>query len=146
MEDILWTLGIGLVATVKYMLAVVGVFAKNYTGLEAFALVTIGSMVGVVFFTYLSDKINRWLKNYTKRRKKIGFLRFLVKLRKSYGLIGISILTPILLSIPLGCYLSKTFIKSNKKIVLYMSVSIILWGIIIFGVKTIFNINLMKEI
>ena len=146
MEGILWTLGIGLVAAVKYMVAVVAVFAQNYTGLEGFIIVTIGSVIGVMFFTYLSDKINGWLKNYTKRRKKRGFLRFLVRLRKSYGLLGVSILTPILLSIPLGCYLAKTFTKSNNKIVLYMSVSIILWGIIIFGAKSIFNINIMSKI
>jgi hypothetical protein len=146
MEEILWTLGIGLVAAVKYMVAVVGVFAQNYTGLEGFVIVTIGGVIGVMFFTYLSDKINGWLKNYTKRRKKRGFLRFLVKLRRNYGLVGVSILTPIILSIPLGCYLAKTFTKSNNKIVLYMSVSIILWGILIFGAKTIFNINIMSKI
>ena len=146
MEGILGTLGIGLLAAVKYLLAAGISFAHSNTGFEGFLIVTIGGIIGVMTFTYLSDKINKFLKNYKRKTKKRGFLKFLVRLRRSYGLVGVSILTPIILSIPLGCYLAKTFTKSNNKIVLYMSVSIILWGIIIFGAKTIFNINIMSKI
>ena len=145
MNEIVINVVILLLAMLKYMMAAVISFSYNHTGLQGFVIVTIGGILGVMLFTFLSHKLNDWLKSYSKKRKSYKFMRFLIKLRTSYGLVGVSILTPAILSIPLGCYLAKTFTKSDKKIVLYMSVSIILWGILIFGVKTIFNINIIGD-
>lgn len=146
MHDYLTTLGLGLLAGVKYLLAAGITFGYKYTGYQGFLIVTVGGILGVFVFTILSEKINLWIKKKFKKKKKISFLRFLVKLRISYGLLGISILTPILLSIPVGCYLAKTFARSNKKIITYMSLSILLWGVIIFGVKVLFNINITEKL
>ncbi|MEL7588971.1 MAG: hypothetical protein AAGU19_19835, partial [Prolixibacteraceae bacterium] len=54
----------------------------------------------------------------------------LVKLRKSYGLWGIVITTPVLLSIPLGAFLLKKYYSRQKNVLAYMMISILAWSLV----------------
>jgi hypothetical protein len=53
------------------------------------------------------------------------------KIRNKYGLLGIIILTPILLSIPLGTMLANRYYSTKKRIPLYLIISVICWSFIL---------------
>jgi hypothetical protein len=63
-------------------------------------------------------------KIFTKRNRSI------VKLWKKYGLVGIALLTPVILSIPIGTVLANSLVADKKKIFLYMFISISFWSIV----------------
>ncbi|MFO7668076.1 MAG: hypothetical protein R6W31_00310 [Bacteroidales bacterium] len=58
-----------------------------------------GGILGIYFFAYLSDKlILWWQRTFMKKNRRI------IRIKQRYGLIGIALITPLLLSIPVGTY------------------------------------------
>ena len=70
MDDILLGIGVLLLASVKYLLAAAFAFTYKFTEIQGFMITTLGGVGGVFFFTLLSERIQRWLKNYSKRKKQ----------------------------------------------------------------------------
>jgi hypothetical protein len=95
---------------------------------------------GVVVFMYLSSgllSVWNWFKRKTglfKRKKPRKVFskksRRFVKIKNRYGLFGIAALTPILLSIPIGCFIAMRYYKNKKKIFLYLFLSVVVWSFI----------------
>lgn len=133
-------------AGVKYLISVAlcfGMFSNPFVG---FLVSTAGALFGVIVFTYggfwIEEKIKHRFfekgKHFNKRT------RMLVRLKHSGGLPLVAFLTPIIISVPIGCILATTFVHSREKIVLYMSMSFVFWGIIIFGAQWLFHIDLAQ--
>lgn len=151
---ILKFLHVYLLASVKYFLTFpyAMVIGMDYT--QTIIAVTIGGISGFIFFYYFSGIIIRYynkhkdvifsaIKKYLLldlitwfgRRPGKGMVfsrraRYLVKLRKSYGLWGIVIATPVLLSIPLGAFLLKKYYSRQKNVFAYMMISILAWALV----------------
>lgn len=96
-------------------------------------LVTIGGMMASVvlftfFGTWLREKIlNRFQKKNQKRFTPKN--RKLVSLWKKYGLVGVAVLTPLLLTPIGGTILAVSFGSPKQKIILYMLVSACIFGV-----------------
>jgi predicted DNA repair protein MutK len=96
-------------------------------------LVTIGGMMASVvlftfFGTWLREKIlNRFQKKNQKRFTPKN--RKLVSLWKKYGLVGVAVLTPLLLTPIGGTILAVSFGSPKQKIILYMLVSASIFGV-----------------
>lgn len=151
---ILKLLHVYLLATVKYFLTFpyAIVIGLDYT--QTIIAVTVGGISGFIFFYYFSGFIIRYFNthkgalNFTirkyflidfgkllkrKPRTKPGStrrMRSLVKFRKSYGLWGIIIMTPVILSIPIGAFLLKKYYSTRKNVFAYMMISILGWSLI----------------
>jgi hypothetical protein len=67
-----------------------------------------------------------------------------VWLRLHGGLPLIALLTPLILSIPVGTLLCTTFIHQKHKIVFWQSISIAFWGTLIFGTLMLFDVNIVQ--
>ncbi len=65
-----------------------------------------------------------------KRRKFTRWNKFLVKLKKVYGMWGIVLLTPVLLSLPVGAFLLRKYYPGNRPL-LIMLTSIVAEGFVI---------------
>jgi hypothetical protein len=102
---------------------------------EIFVALAAGSFMGVSFFTLFGLRIRGWLKerrdrkgirkpmNYRKARKwKRMWLRF--------GLVGIALLTPPVISPPVGAIISVIFEKRRSRILLCMGASILAWSVV----------------
>jgi len=112
--------------------------AFNYV--QTIIFTTIGGILGVLFFYFLSNIIiglyRRYLavyfrffflKNQKKKKKSIAPVvikikknlqeknRFIILLKGKVGMIGIAILTPTVLSIPLGTFLASKYYSKAKK-------------------------------
>jgi hypothetical protein len=74
--------------------------------------------------------------------------RRFVKLWRKYGLAGVSFLTPVILSIPIGTILLNAFEDNKRKIFVYMFFSILFWSLFltsIFELLHVVNIPQLKE-
>ena len=130
---------------------------------QALFAVLVGGIGGVLFFYYLSKQVNSWFyfirpylckitppflraryRNFcenNQNRKKQRFTkrnRFLAKFKKSYGLWGIVITTPLFLTIPLGAFLASKYYSRRKYIVFYLILSVIGWTGIVSGLVHLF--------
>lgn len=142
MENLLQLLGIFLLSSVKFGMAGVpsAVFA-DYSFFKTFTVTTSGGIAGTFFFTYLSKWVIRKFhlvryklfgKNKKDKKKFTPFNRFIVKVKMKFGLLGLSILTPSLLSFPLGIFLAVRYYHNKERIITYMSVSTIIWAVLLF--------------
>jgi hypothetical protein len=150
-QNLLEILSVILLSSVKFSiggvpLAVVG---YNFPFIKAVATTSVGGILGVVIFLYLSEKILKaWYHffphkhpSHPQRSKKKIFTRrnrIIVSIKRSYGLLGISILTPLALSIPVGVFLAVRYFKDKQKILVYMITSVFLWSLLLSSIDFIF--------
>lgn len=107
----------------------------GYNYIEIVGTLLIGGSTGVIVFYYFTGWVNLLIDKLipSKKEKKVftkGNRRF-IKIKNKYGLIGISALTPILLSIPLGCFLASRFYADKKTTIPIMLVGIVFWAFIL---------------
>ena len=65
--------------------------------------------------------------------------RHIVRVWRKYGLFGVALLTPIILSIPIGTLVANSLVQNRKKIMLYMFVSILFWSLFMTGAFEFFH-------
>jgi hypothetical protein len=94
-------------------------------------------------YTYINDK-QEPKKVFTKRNRR------LVTIFRKYGLFGIALLTPVLLSIPIGTIVANSFEPKKRKIFLFMFISILFWSTLMVSLFEIFHaknvIDLQEQI
>jgi len=124
----------------------------KFSFLNTFIITTAGGIAGVIFFAFLSQGlINGWkwlLKNYVypypATAKRLQFLtgdpdakkksvpikkrRRYIRLRKSVGFWGIAVLTPFILSIPVGTFLIVRFYGRSIKNIFLVCILVIAWS------------------
>ena len=101
---------------------------------EVVIYTALGGIVGVGFFLLLASSLKSTLQKWFPRRRPRKIFnrknRFIVKIKKNFGLAGIAFLTPWFLSIPLGTFISFGIYKSRRKVFLYQSVAILFWSML----------------
>ena len=139
-------LGLTLLATVKFLaVALILLVDQSITPTELFLVLLIGGTLGVLVFYFLGALVNTLLDKLFLLRKKEAepkkqFTkknRWIITLKTKYGLIGISTLSPIFFSIPLGCFLASRFYRNEKKTVFIMLLGVLFWSIVFTVVKII---------
>lgn len=113
--------------------------------LTFFLVCTAGGITGNVVFTYLSAAILKKIHEYRVKRHLIHkkpiftpFNRRIIKIKLRFGLFGIAAITPLALSTPLGAFLAERFFKKKKKIILYLSASVIFWELMFYFAVNLF--------
>jgi hypothetical protein len=115
----------------------------QFSFLETILWTNVGGVAGIYFFAYLSGKLIAWWnrnfrkpsrntpekekktkKTFTKRNRRI------VRIKKQYGLIGIALATPFLLSIPVGVFLVVRYYRSSRVKFFYLIASNVIWSFI----------------
>jgi hypothetical protein len=153
-----------LLASFKYILTVPFALLTEIEYHYALPTMVIGGIGGFLFFYFLSRKAVGIFRNLTPRicrfisgrikfrmgmlciswfrpRRKTVFTsrnRMIVRMKKSYGLWGIVIATPVLLSIPVGAFLASHYYSKDKRVIGYMVLSITGWGVILSSVWFLF--------
>jgi len=125
----------------------VAVMQFEFAFLETILWTNVGGVIGIFFFAFLSGKLIAWWnrtfkkngstdlekgsngkKTFTKRNRRI------IRIKQQYGLIGIALSTPIVLSIPLGTFLVVRYYRTSKTKFLYLIASNVIWSIIYAGI------------
>ncbi len=153
-----------LIASVKFFWATPYAYLFHLNRIEAFVFMELGGIFGFLFFYalfsfllkelkliwpliyYVTPRIfkvrfERWLDGRRYRRLTANkFTRrnkMIVKIRKKSGMLGIIILTPVLISIPIGALLGTKYFHHRHSFIPLMLLSIFGWGIIsvlVFGI------------
>lgn len=150
------------ISSIKFLIAPPLSFEIGLSFLQTWIATTVGGLAGVLFFFFLSKgiivmyrrflasfllqtyhRINTYVRqrnHLPKPNKRIFTYRnkSLVRIRRRYGLAGIIILTPVLLSIPLGTFLAIKYYPKQKNLLVYLSISVMLWSFLMSSAMTIF--------
>ena len=128
-----------LMSAVKYALGVGTALASvdAYTG---FVLTSIGGIFGAIVFVYGGGFLELWVFSHFRKKDKPRKIftrknRILVQMRNRGGLLLIAFISPVFISIPVGSLVAVSFIKNKLKIVIYLSISVLIWGVFIFMIK-----------
>lgn len=92
-----------------------------------------------IHYEYI-DKQARRRKVFTKRNRRI------VRIWKKYGLTGIAIITPVLLSIPIGTIIANSLENDKKKILFHMFLSILFWSVTMTGIFELLHVASVKDL
>lgn len=152
-----------VLASVKYFVTLPYAMLIGVEYKYAILSVLVGGIGGFLLFFYLSKPLNRglnraWphlcrvmpggikrrfrlfcnqhLKKSNKRFTRKS--RFLIRVKTTYGLWGIIIATPVILTIPIGAFLANKYYSRRKYIVTYMILSIVGWGVVLSGFVHLF--------
>jgi hypothetical protein len=90
-------------------------------------------------YSYVPNE-HRNKKLFTKGNRR------LVRLWKKYGLAGVAALTPVLFSIPIGTFFMTRVERNNKKILLYMFISVTIWSLILTSLFELFHARNIQDI
>jgi hypothetical protein len=136
-----------LLSGVKYLFAVIPLLANSQREWYwDMLIVASGGTLGVFVFTFLGAVLSKYLSQFNLFKIKYKKLRGFVKMKNSYGLIGIAILSPVIISIPVGCIISASFESDKGKIIRYQMISVLAWSILLFGIKGLFHIDIIKSL
>jgi hypothetical protein len=136
---------------VKFVVAVPsGFLTLNLPFIPFVLFTTSGGISGVFVFAFFSKYIFKCWEflmkflqlniNKTKPQKKFTkFSRIYTKVIKKYGLIGLSIITPTIISIPVGTLLALRLYQNKFKVILFLSISVFIWSILISSILYFFD-------
>ena len=109
--------------------------------LEGLVICIIGGVSGCLVWIFAGNGLQRlWSKHVSKDKKKVVFSkknRFLVKIRSRGGLWLVAFLTPLILSIPVGCLFANTLDSNPYRVLRIQALSVLFWSLVIFGSKGI---------
>jgi len=132
----MWLKAIGffLLSSVKFAVATLPI-SLMFSFTEAWLISVSGGIAGAFFFLYIWDYVLRmWTIYIVKREKKVKEFKItkqkrkIISIKNSYGYWGIIILTPVILSIPIGAFLLDQYFKNQSYKFLHLSLSIVFWG------------------
>ena len=149
------------VSSIKFLIAPALSFSMGLSFVQTLLSTTSGGVTGVVIFFFLSRWLillyARYFVFYMHRLKKgiYGFLnmgipaivparrftrrnRLIIKSVRKYGLAGIVVLTPVILSIPIGTFLATRYYASNRYVLVYLISSVLFWSLLLSSAISIF--------
>jgi len=111
-------------------------FSKNKNRIFSEPTVDIDGKVSVNY-SYI-EKEQKTKKIFTRKNRRI------VKIWKKYGLIGIALITPVIISIPVGTIIATRLIPERKKVLLYLCGSVIFWSLTMTSVFELYHVVTVK--
>ncbi|TAL60867.1 MAG: hypothetical protein EPN85_06285 [Bacteroidetes bacterium] len=138
-------LEIALIASVKFVLAPFEAERYGFNFRDAFLITTSGGITGIIAFTFVGQAISygwKMVKGVFKKRsarqnspKKIFTRsnRFIVRIKMRFGLIGLAITTPAVISIPFGTIVTNHFYRKKMRNALILILSVIIWSLVLNG-------------
>lgn len=125
-------LSIILLASIKFAMAPIVALPLGFSSSEIFICISIGGILGFYVFYYFTDFILRYFGVFKRKKTRKIFTKknkMIVKIMRKNGLFFLSMLTPTLLSIPVGAFIAlRYFGKKNIKVQLFMVGGILFWA------------------
>tara|TARA_B110000444_G_C18845694_1_gene601826 strand:+ start:3493 stop:3921 length:429 start_codon:yes stop_codon:yes gene_type:complete len=112
-------------------------YMYDFPYIETLIITTLGGIFGVFIFFYFGARIVQFFPNFFKpmpKNRKIFTKKnkLYVRLIKKYGLIGLALFSPVLISIPVGAFLAARFFSHQSFIALsFLCFSVLLWSIVL---------------
>ena len=146
-EEILKAIPVYFFSMLKFILGPTLGYASGLTFLTT-VLTTVASMMTIVMlFTFFGDFIrNKVLNRFERRPKDISERRQkFIWLWKKYGILGVSVLTPLVLTPIGGTLLAIAFGVPRNKLILYMFISASAWALVFSGAIYFFGNEVLPD-
>lgn len=112
---------------------------KGYPYFQTVIILIAGGTIGVFVFYYFSAFVNRFINRLLKRKNPRKVFtsqnRNIVKIKVKYGVYGIAFLSPIFISIPIGCFFASRFFANKKSTVPILLLGVVFWSIVLPIIK-----------
>lgn len=114
----------------------VAIYVMKMTAAETLIYTNAGGILGVlIFLNFSSFLIGQWksYRNSFHRKKRKIFTasnRRFVKIKLKYGLTGIAVLSPSVLSIPVGSFLAAKYYGIKPKVYFFLIAGQIFWSLV----------------
>lgn len=100
---------------------------------------TAGAFSGTLLWVFAGDALRRGYRRirgpHRARRRFHWRSRLLVRLRRRKALAVIALLTPVLLSMPLGCALALSLEPRRGRVIFSVWAAVLFWGVLLFGLR-----------
>lgn len=147
-QTILAIISAALFCTVKFAIAFpIAIHTLDLNFAESLLFGFASGSLGNLAFIYAGDLINNLIDKLIRKirgkrppkPKKIFTkrVRRFVKIKNRFGLPGLALLTPVVISIPIGNFLATRFFHNKKVILLYMEAAVLVWTLIISALNTL---------
>lgn len=139
-------LEVALIAGVKFVFAPFEAERQGFNFGEALLISVAGGIFGIIAFTFIGDAIAYgWRKTVLffekplhiqeKPKKKFTWMRkFIIRTKMKFGLYGLVITTPLILSIPIGTFMAHRFYRRKWRNIFLLMLSVIFWAVVINGI------------
>ena len=95
----------------------------------------LGPIIGVLLIIFFGNHLRKWLlRKKSKGKENKGRI---YKVWEKYGIIGLGLLSPLLTGALLGGAIGISFGAPPKKLLLWMSIGIVIWTIVLTGISTL---------
>jgi len=133
--EVLRVVGLVLFSSVKFLFAPSAVYLSGYSYFQTIAITICGGLIGVTLFFFAGAALSRFVqdrfssakprKSFTKRN------RLLIKVKASWGLIGLALISPTLISIPLGSLLAARYFRNDKRTLPVFFGAVVFWSFVL---------------
>ena len=133
MENIVEIIGLTAFCGLKFFFAIPAVVLKGYSFWETIGIAVTGGLISFFIFFYFGEFLKMIFIKYFRKKDKPSKKfnrrnRFIITIKGKYGLIGLAVITPIILSVPLGSILAGRYFDTDRKTIPFMTLSIVLWA------------------
>ena len=151
-----------IVSGIKFLFAPLISIGYGFNYIQTSLITAFGGILGILFFYFLSKwiiaqyykfspviysyftgvKISRsriiLIRESIIKKKFTRKNKLIINVRNKYGFFGVIILTPVLLSIPLGAFLARKYYSGRSHTLIYMSISAVFWSFFISSIFFLF--------
>lgn len=136
-SEILQLVGVFLISSTKFLFAPSTTVAFGYTYWETIVITITGGWFGVlVFYFFGRVVIDLFMRKYFKKKETQSpkFTRtnkMIIKVKTNFGIVGLALISPVTISIPVGSILAARYFGDNKWSIYYLMASIVFWSFVL---------------
>lgn len=150
MIDYWQIISVTLVCTIKFIIGLGMALAYNFSPIVFYLTTVGGGMLGVFIYLYLWDFILLIKAKFVKEKPKTIHIKINKNIRKmvhfsrTWGIYGIALVTPTIISMPVGTLICRAIEKNKWHIKLVMFISLSFWALLIIALQNLFNIDVQS--
>ncbi len=132
--EILKYLSVYLASMVKFIGGPLTGVSLGLSYFETVMLTVAGMMTSVIIFSIIGRAFAKWWSARQKAKNKSAFNkknRRIIKIWRSFGVVGVAFLTPVIFTPILGTVVAALFGASRKQIFIHMLWSSIVWSAVL---------------
>lgn len=139
MGEISKIVGLLILSGTKFFLSPTASLLLGYSYIQTVFITAVGGTLGFfVFFKFGLFLAKLFQKTFKKKEKKrfSKRSRTIVKIKSRYGVYGLAVLAPCILSIPVAAILASIYYSKDRRTVPFFLGSIVIWSIILTMVSS----------
>jgi hypothetical protein len=130
LEEILRAIPVYLSSMLKFILGPIGGYAAGLHIITTMVVTILGMMTIVFLLTYSGNWLKEKVLSKFMKKKDGGHEKRFVHIWKKYGLTGVALLTPVILTPIGGTLLALSSGSPKERIIIYMALSAVFWAVV----------------